>query len=41
MKSDMIHPNAAGYQKMADRVLETIQPILEERARIRREGVRF
>ena len=35
LKSDMIHPNAAGYQKMADRILKMIQPLLEENARRR------
>ena len=33
LKSDTIHPNAAGYQKMADRILKTIRPLLEENAR--------
>ena len=29
-KSDTIHPNAAGYQKMADRILKIVGPLLEE-----------
>ena len=29
LKSDSIHPNDAGYQLMADRILKTIQPLLE------------
>jgi len=33
LKSDTIHPNAAGYQKMADRILEAIKPLLAKRAR--------
>lgn len=41
LKSDTIHPNAAGYRKMADRVLETVEPLLRENAQRRKEPDRF
>lgn len=30
LKSDSIHPNGAGYQVMAERILEQVKPLLEE-----------
>jgi acyl-CoA thioesterase-1 len=30
LKSDSIHPNGAGYQLMAERILEQVKPLLEE-----------
>ena len=35
LKSDSIHPNGAGYQLMAERVLEQVKPLLEEADRRR------
>ena len=31
LKSDSVHPNDAGYEKMAQRILKVIKPLLEER----------
>ena len=30
LKNDSIHPNSAGYQLMAERILEQVKPLLEE-----------
>ncbi len=30
LKSDSIHPNGAGYQLMAERILKQVRPLLEE-----------
>jgi lysophospholipase L1-like esterase len=38
LKSDGIHPNAAGYQLMAERMVKQIKPLLEEADR-RRGGI--
>lgn len=35
LKSDSIHPNGAGYQLMAERILKQIKPLLEEADRRR------
>ncbi len=31
LKSDSVHPNDAGYEKIAQRILKVIKPLLEER----------
>ena len=38
LKSDSIHPNGAGYQLMAERILEQVKPLLEEANRQRLKG---
>ena len=37
LKSDSIHPNDAGYERMAQRIYETISSLLEKNAKLRKE----
>jgi acyl-CoA thioesterase I len=41
LRSDSFHPNAAGYQLMAQRILERIRPLLGEADRKRLKGQRI